>query len=426
MKRKFTSYPIDDFNFFKNQLLNFGKKFSNFCFLDNHEYEFDKSYECLAAAGSVNTITAGKTHNLTHIDDFINENKDWIFGHISYDLKNEIEDLSSENQDGIEFPEFQFFVPEIVIILSKDIIKIGISAECNSEQIFNELCTAITEENSFAKPELLSRFSRNDYLETVKKLQQHILKGDCYEICFCQEFYADSVQIDPVLSYKKLSVLSPNPFSAFYKSGEKYLLCASPERFLKRSGNVIMSQPIKGTSSRSADKNRNDDEEINLLLSDEKERSENIMVVDLVRNDLSKICKEGSVSVKEYLKIYSFPHVHQMISTITGELRDDVSFTDMLSATFPMGSMTGVPKKKVMELIEQYERTKRGLFSGSVGYISPAGDFDLNVVIRSILYNERKQYLSIQAGSAITWKSDPQKEYEECNLKIAAIKTALE
>ena len=426
MKRKFTSYPIDDFNFFKNQLLNFGKKFSNFCFLDNHEYEFDKSYECLAAAGSVNTITAGKTHNLTHIDNFIKENKDWIFGHISYDLKNEIEDVSSENQDGIELPDFQFFVPEIVIILSKDIIKIGMSAECNSKEIFNELCTAIPEENNFAKPELLSRFAKNDYLETVKKLQQHILKGDCYEICFCQEFYADSVQIEPVLSFKKLSLLSPNPFSAFYKSGEKYLLCASPERFLKRSGNVIMSQPIKGTSSRSADKNRNDDEEINLLLSDEKERSENIMVVDLVRNDLSKICKEGSVSVKEYLKIYSFPHVHQMISTITGELRDDVSFTDMLSATFPMGSMTGVPKKKVMELIEQYERTKRGLFSGSVGYISPAGDFDLNVVIRSILYNERKQYLSIQAGSAITWKSDPQKEYEECNLKIAAIKSALE
>jgi para-aminobenzoate synthetase component 1 len=324
------------------------------------------------------------------------------------------------------FPDFQFFVPEIVIILSKDIIKIAPSPESDATAIFNELQTTVQEPNHFIKPGLLSRFSKNDYLETVKELQQHILKGDCYEICFCQEFYADSVQIDPVASFKKLSLLSPNPFSAFYRSGERYLLCASPERFLKKSGNVIMSQPIKGTSKRSPDKNRNDEEEINMLLSNEKERSENIMVVDLVRNDLSKICKEGSVSVKEYLKIYSFPHVHQMISTITGELRNDVTFTDMLSATFPMGSMTGVPKKKVMELIEQYERTKRGLFSGSVGYISPEGDFDFNVVIRSILYNEMTQYVSIQAGSAITWKSDPEKEYEECNLKIAAMRAALE
>lgn len=425
MKRKFTSYPIDDFNFFKNQLLNFGKKFSNFCFLDNHEYEFDKSYECLAAFGSLSSVTAGKTCAFIQIDDFIRKNKDWIFGHISYDLKNEIEDISSENPDGIEFPDFEFFVPEIVIILSKDIIKIGVPAAYDTKTIFNELSALIPQENNFAKPQLISRFTKNDYLETVKKLQQHILKGDCYEICFCQEFYADPVQIDPVASFKKLSLISPNPFSAFYRSGEKYLLCASPERFLKKSGNVIMSQPIKGTSKRSADENRNDEEEINLLLSNEKERSENIMVVDLVRNDLSKICEEGSVSVKEYLKIYSFPHVHQMISTITGKLRSDVSFTDMLSATFPMGSMTGVPKKKVMELIEQYEKTKRGLFSGSVGYINPEGDFDFNVVIRSILYNDKKRYLSIQAGSAITWKSDPEKEYEECNLKIAAMRAAL-
>ena len=407
-------------------MLNFGKKFSNFCFLDNHEYEFDKSYECLAALGSLNTITASKTCSLAHIDRFIKESQDWIFGHISYDVKNEIEDLSSNNQDGIMFPDFQFFVPEIVIILSKDIIKIAPSPESDATAIFNELQTTVQEPNHFIKPGLLSRFSKNDYLETVKELQQHILKGDCYEICFCQEFYAHSVQIDPIASFKKLSRLSPNPFSAFYRLGEKYLLCASPERFLKKSGNVIMSQPIKGTSKRSPDKNRNDEEEINMLLSNEKERSENIMVVDLVRNDLSKICKEGSVSVKEYLKIYSFPHVHQMISTITGELRNDVTFTDILSATFPMGSMTGVPKKKVMELIEQYERTKRGLFSGSVGYISPEGDFDFNVVIRSILYNEMTQYVSIQAGSAITWKSDPEKEYEECNLKIAAMRAALE
>ena len=426
MERRFTSYVIDDFNFFKTQLLNFGKRFSNFCFLDNHEYEFDKTFECLAAFGTVNSATANETCSFHDIDDFINKNKDWIFGHISYDLKNEIEILTSENHDGIEFPAFHFFIPEIVIILSKDLIKIGVPEGHDATVIFNELLAAIPEEHGFAKPELSGRLFKNDYLEIVKKLQQHILKGDCYEICFCQEFYANHAQIDPIAVFKKLGLLSPNPFSAFYKLDKKYLLCASPERFLKRTGDIIMSQPIKGTSRRSANENSNDEEEIHLLSSDEKERSENIMVVDLVRNDLSKICNEGSVSVKEYLKIYSFPQVHQMISTIEGHLRSGVSFTDILSATFPMGSMTGVPKKRVMELIEFYENTKRGLFSGSIGYINPEGDFDFNVVIRSILYNEPKQYLSVQVGSAITWKSDPEKEYEECNIKIKAMKKALE
>ncbi len=199
-------------------------------------------------------------------------------------------------------------------------------------------------------------------------------------------------------------------------------MCASPERFLKKTGNTIISQPIKGTSKRN---NEKDEEEKSALQLNEKERAENIMIVDLVRNDLSKICTEGSVSVKEYLKIYSFPQVHQMISTITGQLRENISFSEILSATFPMGSMTGAPKKRVMELLEKYERTKRGLFSGTVGYITPGGDFDFNVVIRSVLYNHETNYLSIQAGSAITFKSEPEKEYEECNVKIAALKQAI-
>lgn len=426
MKRQFTSYLIDDLDFFKIQLLNFGKKFSNFCFLDNHNYDFDKSFECLAAFGVSNSITAHEKCTLGHIDDFIKSNRDWVFGHLSYDLKNEIEHLTSDNPDGIGFPVFHFFVPEIVVTLSQSLVTIGVPERYQAKTIFDEISRSIPDGNSFAKPELLSRFSRDEYLETVKKLQQHILKGDCYEICFCQEFYSPDTQINPLNVFKKLNLLSPNPFSAFYKTDKKYLLCASPERFLKRTGEEIISQPIKGTSKRSANDVRNDEEETNLLLSDEKERSENIMIVDLVRNDLSKICEEGSVSVKEYLKIHSFPQVHQMISTIAGELRDDVSFTDIISATFPMGSMTGVPKKRVMELIERYEKSKRGLFSGSVGYINPEGGFDFNVVIRSILYNEITHYLSIQAGSAITWKSDPEKEYEECNIKITALQKALE
>ena len=273
------------------------------------------------------------------------------------------------------------------------------------------------------KPELKSKFSREEYLETVKKLQAHIAKGDCYEICFCQEFFAQNSIINPVNVFRKLSDISPNPFSAFYKYHDKFLICASPERFLKKTGKVIISQPVKGTSKRNSEK---DEVDKIALQSNEKERAENIMIVDLVRNDLSKICVEGSVAVKEFLNIFSFPQVHQMISTITGVLRKNISFAEILSATFPMGSMTGAPKKRVMELIEQYEKTKRGLFSGTVGYISPQGNFDFNVVIRSILYNRENKFLSMQAGSAITFKSIPEKEFEECNLKILAMKKALE
>lgn len=403
-------------------MLDFAKKFSNFCFLDNHDYEFDKSYDCIAGCGVIRSVTSGEKSNLSSLDQFKNENNDWIFGHVSYELKNEIESLSSNNKDGIGFPDFYFFVPELIFILSKETVKIGIYGNIDSTRIYQEIISIIPDKNVIEKPVLKSSFSKEEYLKTIEKLQQHILRGDCYEICFCQEFFAENIEVDPVNVFKRLNEISPNPFAAFYKLGEKYLLCASPERFLKKTGNCIISQPIKGTSKRS---DKNIEAEKSFLQKDEKERAENIMIVDLVRNDLSKICTEGSVSVKEFLKIYSFPHVHQMISTIQGKLRKDVSFGKILSATFPMGSMTGAPKKRVMELIEKYEKTKRGLFSGTVGYINPEGDFDFNVVIRSILYNEKKRYLSIQAGSAITWKSIAEKEYEECNLKMEAMVNAL-
>jgi para-aminobenzoate synthetase component 1 len=403
-------------------LLNFGKTFSNFCFLDNHEYHFDKSYECIAGFGAIQSITADEKNGLRELDQFKKKYEDWIFGHVSYDLKNQIENLFSQNKDEIGFPDFHFFIPEVILILSKDQVKIGVHEGLDSKAIFEEIISIIPREHNFPKPLFESRFSKSEYLQTIEKIQQHILRGDCYEVCFCQEFFAENIQIDPAKVFKKLSDLSPNPFAAFYKLDEKYLICASPERFLKKTKNTIISQPIKGTSKR----NKNDEKEKNLLLENEKERAENIMIVDLVRNDLSKICAEGSVFVKEFLKVYSFPQVHQIISTITGRMHENISFGEILSATFPMGSMTGAPKKRAMELIEKYEKTKRGLFSGSVGYLNPDGDFDFNVVIRSILYNEKNRYLSVQAGSAITWKSLAEQEYEECYIKISALKKALE
>jgi len=422
LKRKFISYPLNDFNHFKYQLLNFSNRFSNFCFLDNHQYDFDKSYECIAAFGTINSVISDAKAGLLEIDQFKKENEDWIFAHVSYDVKNQIEKLSSNHSDFIQFPDFYFFVPEIVFILSKDEVQIGVYSTIDSQDIFEEIISIVPAENKFPKSTFSARFSKEEYLETIQKLQQHILRGDCYEVCFCQEFFAENVQIDPVNVFKSLSEISPNPFSAFYKYGDKFLMCASPERFLKNTKDQVISQPIKGTSKRS----ENIDAEKNQLQLNEKERAENIMIVDLVRNDLSKICEEGTVRVKEFLKIYSFPQVHQMISTITGKLRNNILLSEILSATFPMGSMTGAPKKRALELIEKYEKTKRGLFSGSVGYIRPDGDFDFNVVIRSILYNAKNRYVSIQAGSAITWKSIPEKEYEECNIKIEAMKKALQ
>ena len=265
------------------------------------------------------------------------------------------------------------------------------------------------------------RFSREEYIETIQRLKQHILRGDCYEINFCQEFFGE-IKIDPVHVYQKLASLSPNPFSAFYRVHDQWLLCASPERFLRRKGRELLSQPIKGTSRRIMANEKEDQLSRDFLMHSEKDRSENVMVVDLVRNDLSKVCEEASVKVDELFGIYSFPQVHQMISTVSGTVKEDLPFTDIIRACFPMGSMTGAPKKKVMELIEKYERTRRGIFSGAVGYIDPNGDFDLNVVIRSIMYNAATDYVSIQAGSGITFYSDPEQEWEECMMKMEAMR----
>ena len=269
-----------------------------------------------------------------------------------------------------------------------------------------------------------SRFSKQEYLDTIEQLRRHILKGDCYEINLCQEFYCRQYQADPSVLYQSLSQRSPTPFAAYYKNSDKYLICASPERYLKKSGRRVFTQPIKGTLPRDAH-HANEESERRQLQMSAKDRSENIMVVDLVRNDLSRICEEGSVTVEELFGIYSFPRVHQMISTVSGYLPENTDWVDVIRSTFPMGSMTGAPKKRVLELIEQYERTRRGLYSGAVGYCTPERDFDFNVVIRSMLYQQASGYLSFQVGSAITWRSDAEQEFEECRVKASAMRELL-
>jgi para-aminobenzoate synthetase component 1 len=274
-------------------------------------------------------------------------------------------------------------------------------------------------------PSFTARFTPAEYRERVAGLQRHILRGDCYEINFCQEFYSQPADLDSLAAWWSLSQASPNPFSCFYRVNGSYLLCASPERYLKKTGKRLLSQPIKGTSARYPDRPAADSASALDLLHSAKERSENVMVVDLVRNDLSKVCLPGSVRVEELYGIYPFPQVFQMISTITGALSPDLHWTDAIRETFPMGSMTGAPKHRVIALIDEYERSRRGIFSGAVGYVTPEGDFDFNVVIRSLLYNRDSRYLSYQVGSGITFYSNPEAEYEECRIKARGILEAL-
>ena len=408
-------------------MLNWGNQFNICCFLDNHKYNLShNSIECLLAAGSLKSLSLQAGNAFEQLAAFYDVQNDWMFGHLGYDLKNETEALTSSNPDRIGFPDLFFFVPQFVVQLNESHITIG-SVNDDHHEIFQSIVAIPRSENRQAKmfSPVANRYTRQEYIQTVEKLQQHILRGDCYEINLCQEFYSENIKLDPLDLYKTLSNSSPNPFSAYYKLNERFLSCMSPERYLKKEGRHIISQPIKGTSKRNIENPEQDELNIKNLRYSEKERAENIMVVDLVRNDLSRICKQGTVLVDELCEVYSFPQVHQMISTISGELKEGVNWTEAIKATFPMGSMTGAPKKKVMELIEKYEITRRGLFSGSIGYINPEGDFDFNVVIRSVLYNADTKYLSFHTGSAITFSSNPETEYEECLLKAAAIKKAL-
>ena len=388
----------------------------------------DSTFECIVAAGVLKSIESPASNAFEALQVFQEQSRDWIFGHLAYDLKNQTEDLTSANNDEVNFPDLFFFVPQVVIILSDKEIEIGVTTN-TSKAIYASIMSSPSthypvEQENIKSTTLKSRYTRNEYIQTVQQLKAHILRGECYEINFCQEFYLDDYSSDPIVTFQKLQNISPNPFGALYRLNDRYCICASPERFLKKKATRLFSQPIKGTAPRVRDNGLLDLESRNSL-SHPKERSENVMIVDLVRNDLAKVCKEGSVLVDELCGVYSFPQVHQMISTISGKVDNDFPIDKILKATFPMASMTGAPKLNVLKLVEKYERTRRGLFSGSIGYITPGNDFDFNVVIRSILYNSTVKYLSIQAGSAITFESDPEMEYEECLLKISALQKIL-
>ena len=426
MNRITKTYKIPEIEIFQQKLLAWANQFKHFCFLNSNSFQHEKysTFDFVLAADSISEIqTSDELNSFELLKKYYQQTNDWIFGSLSYELKNELENLSSNNFDGIDFPAIHFFQPKYLIIKKGDsiIFQLLKNSEESFEKLFNSINNYKIKEKAFQlKIEISNRTEKKEYINSLKQIQEHIQAGDIYEMNYCQEFYSENASMNPLDLYLKLNKISPTPFSAFYRNDDKYLISASPERFMKKMGCKLISQPIKGTIKRGKDENE-DAELKSQLIADQKERSENVMIVDLVRNDLSITAKKASVKVEELFGIYTFKQVHQMISTITSELKDDVHFVDAIKSASPMGSMTGAPKIKAMELIEKFEKTKRGLYSGAVGYISPAGDFDFNVVIRSILYNSTLKYLSFIVGGAITSKSIPESEYDECLLKAKAI-----
>lgn len=412
----------------KQQLLAWSRSFREVVLLDSNAHQNTYSdFDFVLAVDALTSIQTDHYNAFEQLNQYQKTTQDWLFGYLSYDLKNDVEALDSQNFDGLQFPELFFFQPKKLFLLHGNQLEVAYLPLCDDE-LEEDWNTIQNQEMATVQPQtslnIQARILPEAYLEKVQALQKHIYLGDVYEANFCMEFYAENATIDPWEQYQKLNAISHPPFAVFLRNYQHYLMSASPERYLKKAGNKLISQPIKGTAPRFEVANL-DEQAKEELATNPKERSENIMIVDLVRNDLSRTASKGSVQVEELCGIYSFTQVHQMISTVSSELAPEFSAVDALQTTFPMGSMTGAPKISAMQIIEQLEETKRGLYSGAVGYFTPEGDFDFNVVIRSILYNEQNQYVSFSVGSAITALSEPEREYQECLVKAKAMRKVL-
>ncbi|WP_044398283.1 anthranilate synthase component I family protein [Lacinutrix sp. Hel_I_90] len=423
---------------FKQSLLAWAQQFDDVAWLDSNNYAQNySSYDAVLAVDALTAIETDYFEAFNKLKEYQTRTKDWIFGYLTYDLKNDVEALESHNFDGLHFPDLYFFQPKKIFLIKGNQVEIlylnGVADELEGDlkSIKKFESNSLNNDQNFERKavdnpiKIKLRIHKDQYFEKVNAMLANIHRGDIYEANFCQEFYAENTTIDPLETYNKLNTISNTPFATFLKIRDKYLLSASPERYIRKEGTKIISQPIKGTAKRETDSIL-DNLLKHELAFDEKERSENVMIVDLVRNDLSHTAKKGSVTVEELCSVYTFNQVHQMISTVVSEVEETINPIDIIKTTFPMGSMTGAPKISAMQIIEALEETKRGLYSGAVGYISPDNNFDFNVVIRSILYNENEKYVSYSVGGAITSKSDPLKEYEECLVKAKAMREVLE
>lgn len=365
-------------------------------------------FESLTAESCSDYFLGNGLLNLNDLNRFINNNKGkYILGYIGYEVGlGLVEKMNSQNARLNDLPNTWFMAIEKPVI-------------CNNEH------PNIEQELGPTVPIEIKQLVQQDaYYKKLELIKQHIQLGDIYEINYCIPFVAENIEIEPEIIYKRLQKISPMPFGAFIDHPEFSIISASPERFIKKQDNRVFIQPMKGTKPRGKDV-AEDLEFYNTLGEDKKERSENVMIVDLTRNDLSKIAQKGTVKVDELFGVYSFKSVHQMISTVSCDLKPEINFCDILKATFPMGSMTGAPKKRAMQLIEAYEDFARGPFSGMLGCIDPRGNFDFNVMIRTIFYSKKQKKLFVAVGSAITAGSDVEKEYEECLIKLQPLLQAL-
>jgi len=428
------NYTVTLTDLLKKKLLNWAQQFDEVVWLDtNHHLQKHDTYKAILAVDAITGIKTDSHQAFSKLEEYQSNKNDWLFGYLTYDVKNDVERLSSNNFDGLQFPDLYFFQPKRLFLFSESEVEIQylnfVADEMEAD--WNEITNLFEDEdrsNLIKKEQPIKihlRTSKDSYFEKLNTLLQHIHLGDIYEANFCQEFYSENVKIDPVRTYLHLNEISKPPFATFLKLDKYYSFSASPERYISKKGIKVITQPIKGTAKRHLD--ATEDEKLKTeLQKDTKERSENIMITDLVRNDLSRIAVKNSVEVEELCKVYSFEQVHQMISTVTCEVDENISPISILKNTFPMGSMTGAPKVSSMIIIEKLEDAKRGLYSGTVGYFTPDGDFDFNVIIRSILYNSENRYVSFSVGGAITAKSIPDNEYEECLLKAKAMREVLE
>lgn len=416
---------------FEKELVNFGARFSHFIFLNGHDYA--QGFPSLMAFGNHDALTIREEDGpvikdpFNQLSDFVNKHSDWIFGHLNYELKQFIEKLPAKLKPQQSFPLLHFFVPELVVRRTNNRFDFLFHPDhplAKAPSTILELLANKPNQPLFPpspeSPTIQARIAKKEYLKQIACIQNHIQQGDLYEANFCQEFYFEQAGIHLIETYEALNKLSKAPFSALYRVEDNWLLSASPERYLKKEGNKIIAQPIKGTARRGkhAEEDRLIQQE---LLESVKERAENTMIVDLVRNDLSRTAERGSVQVEELCGLYSFPQVHQLISTISSRISTETDPVEVIRTTFPMGSMTGAPKISAMEIIESTEAVQRGIYSGSVGYFDPNKDFDFNVVIRSLVYNQASGSGSWKVGSAITALSNAEEEYEECKLKAAAL-----
>ena len=353
-------------------------------------------------------------------------------GYFGYDLGRSLEKILSSSMNDLDLPDLRVGIYTWAIIVDhkrKSSVLVGDKNDLRTRREWNDLVSFVTDKKSLKQrqkfnvlSEVTSNMSKTDYSNSFAKIKSYIREGDCYQVNLAQRFNA-MVQGDPWEAYRMLRQINPSPFSAYLNYQDFQILSNSPERFLSLNDRVVQTKPIKGTRPRS-DNSEKDKALMRELINSKKDQAENVMIVDLLRNDISKNCQLGSVKVPKLFDIESYPNVHHMVSTITGKLSDNRNAIDLLRGSFPGGSITGAPKLRSMQIIEELEPHRRGIYCGSIGYISKDGNMDTNIAIRTILHKGQKMYF--YAGGGIVYDSDVEAEYQETFDKAAAIMRLLD